>query len=389
QDFTHPDDLDTAATLLAQLTAGEISLSSLDKRCLRVDGSEIWIHVEMSLVRNGQGAAEYLIAIVDDIDQRKRMEESLRISEHRLAQAQAIANIGVWQWDIRANKTYWSEETFKIFGVPQGSIEPDAETFFQLLHPDDVAIAQDNIQRLFAGEHMPQSEYRIITPAGELKVLQDYHELIRDQQGEPIYISGAVQDITEMRQTMIALQESEARLAQSQAIAHLGHWEWNLVTNTLLWSDEFYRIFDLEPQATEPKFETFIEMVHAGDRHRIEAAIEILKRGEKVYGFEYRITTAQGREKIVLEHVAPLYNDAGEVTHFSGTLQDITAFKQTLNALQASETRLAKSQAIAHVGSWEWDLATNRIIWSDENYRIFDFEPQSVEPSYDLVMGMV
>ncbi|WP_024544822.1 PAS domain-containing protein [Picosynechococcus sp. NKBG15041c] len=312
-----------------------------------------------------QQVQKYQTHLEDLIDQRT---QALAASEARLAQAQAIAHIGVWEWDIQANQTYWSPEAFRIYGFEPGEIQPNAEHFFACVHPDDRHQIQDKISRLLAGETIPYAEYRIITPAGEVRYLKDFHEVKYNAQGEAISIGGAVQDITEIKTTLNALAASRTRLAKAQAIAHVGNWEWNLIDNELIWSDEFYRIFDLEPQSITPNFERFIAMVHPDDHNRIEAAIHELKAGDRVYAFEYRIITAQGREKIVLEHVDPLTNSEGIVTCFSGTLQDITTFKKTMNALQESETRFR--EMVEHIDEAFWVNSPDprEVIYVSPNY---------------------
>ncbi|MBV5260178.1 PAS domain S-box protein [Synechococcus moorigangaii CMS01] len=346
-------------------TLVEVELSAI---CEQTDlPSRILVVLTDVTTRNqlAQQVRQYQNHLESLIEQRT---QALAASEARLAQAQAIANIGVWQWDIRANQTYWSPEAFQIFGFSPGDLQPNAETFFERVHPDDRARLQENIKQLCAGETIPNSEYRIITPTGELRYLKDYHELTCDEQGQPLFLGGAVQDITSMKVTLNALAASKARLAKSQAIAHVGSWEWHLARNELIWSDEFYRIFDLVPGEIEPNFARFMAMVHPGDRHRIEAAIEDLKAGRQLYGFEYRIVTAQGREKIVLEHVDPLRDDQGLVTRFAGTLQDITAFKKTLNELQASETRFRELVEHIDEGFWINPPDPTQVIYISPNY---------------------
>ncbi|MEB3225689.1 MAG: PAS domain-containing protein [Synechococcus sp.] len=318
---------------------GEILEVELSAICEQTDHfSRILVVLTDVTTRNhlAEQVTQYQTHLESLIDQRT---QALAASEARLAQAQAIANIGVWEWDIAKNQTYWSPEAFRIYGFSPGEIQPNTETFFARIHPDDRDRVQKILAQVLAGEPGPSTEYRIITPAGETRYIKDYHEITRDDQGNPIYFGGAVQDITEMRQTLNALAASEARLAKSQAIAHVGSWEWSLSQNELIWSDEMYRIFDVEPQVVPPSFDWFLKMVHPEDRRRIQTALGDLNTGKRLYGFEYRIITALGFEKIVVEHVDPIQDDQGRVIRFAGTLQDITVFKRTMNALAASEAR--------------------------------------------------
>jgi PAS domain S-box-containing protein len=393
-EVTYGKDLEKTEQIFAQLQRGEMQVFSVDKRYLRGNNDDpeayFWGHLRVTAVRNGQGKTDYFIAIVEDIHERKLMEESLRRSEARLARSQAIAKIGSWEWDVRQNETYWSKESYEMFGYEPFSFTPNAQSFMNSLHPDDRIQMIANIEKaLKTGEIEATSEYRIIRPDGQVRTIQDHHEVIRDESGEVIFKGGATIDVTEERAMVAALKASEARLAKSQAIAKVGNWEWDLTTNKLIWSDENFRIFDIEPQSVEPTADLVSRLTHPEDLPLLEAGIPSLQAGEKLHNLEYRIITAQGQHKIVVENAEPLRNSQGEITHFSGTLQDITASKRIMLELQASEARLAKSQAIAKVGSWEWKVLTNELIWSDELFRIYDLEPQSLQPSYEWFIQQV
>ncbi|AMA10196.1 PAS domain-containing protein [Picosynechococcus sp. PCC 73109] len=323
-----------------------------------------------------QQVNRYQTHLEDLIEQRT---QALAASQARLAQAQAIAQIGVWEWDVQANQTYWSPETFQIFGFAPGEIQPNAETFFERVHPDDRDRIRANIERIFTGQSLPSSEYRIITPDGEVRYLKDYHELTRNEQGQPIFLGGAVQDITAMQQTLNALAASEAHLEKAQAIAHIGSWEQHLTSDDLIWSDEVYRIFDLEPQAIAPTFDQFMAMVHPDDHPHIKNNIKKLEARQSIKGFEYRIITAQGREKIVMEYANSLQDAQGNVYGFAGTIQDITTIKQTLNALQKSETRFR--ELVEHIDEAFWINSPDptEVIYVSPNYeKIWGLSCQSL-----------
>jgi PAS domain S-box-containing protein len=106
------------------------------------------------------------------------------------------------------------------------------------------------------------------------------------------------------------------------------------------------------------------------------------KRSERT-----ELRRADGRDYEIL--AAPLTNPDGTVDKAIEIVQDITERKQSEEALRESEENLAKAQEIAHVGSWEWDLTSNEVKWSDELFRILGFEPDEVKPSFDLWSAMI
>lgn len=171
--------------------------------------------------------------------------------------------------------------------------------------------------------------------------------------------------ILRMKKTTVALRMREQSMKIAQEVAHLGHWEMNLHTGEMVWSDEIYRIFGLDPQSTTPSYEVFLKAVHPDDSERL--AIHIKKiRQEGDSDIAYRIVLSDGRVRDVYGR-AVLLNTAEIV----GVLQDITERKLTERALLRSEDKLVRAQAVAQIGSWHLDIITGRLEWTDESFRIF------------------
>ena len=110
ESITHPADREQNKELFAQLTAGAIPSFQLEKRYLRADGSIVWGLLNVSLVRDDQGEPRYAIAQVEDITGRKRAAQAVSQSQRQLAEAQKLARIGSWEWDIGAGMVTWSKE---------------------------------------------------------------------------------------------------------------------------------------------------------------------------------------------------------------------------------------------------------------------------------------
>lgn len=129
-------------------------------------------------------------------------------------------------------------------------------------------------------------------------------------------------------QAMSRLQRSEASLAAAQYIAHLGNWEWNIATNELYWSAEVYRIFGLTAHNDAISYATFLQAIHADDRHDVTDAINRALAGEQDYELDHRIIEPDGTQKIVHEIGQILANEGGEPVRMIGTVQDVTPLRQ-------------------------------------------------------------
>jgi diguanylate cyclase (GGDEF)-like protein/PAS domain S-box-containing protein len=147
-------------------------------------------------------------------------------------------------------------------------------------------------------------------------------------------VIGATRDITEYKLAEQALVTSQQRLVTAQRIAHIGSWEWNLIDNTLHWSEEMYRIFHIEKNTTINYINVF-DSVHSSDRKMIEEAVNNTIQMHQPYSIDYRIYLPNGELRYLHGQAEVIINAQGE-TILIGTSQDITERKQTEEALQLS-----------------------------------------------------
>lgn len=142
----------------------------------------------------------------------------------------------------------------------------------------------------------------------------------------------------QMAQTLGIVFDEKTRLLrnlyEAQRIAHLGSWDWDIVKNTLWWSDEIYRIFGLEPQEFGATNEAFLNAVHPADREFVQKSVnEALYEG-KPYSIDHRIVLPDGTERIVHEQAEVTFDESGKPVRMSGTVQDITEIKKSENEIR-------------------------------------------------------
>jgi PAS domain S-box-containing protein len=223
---------------------------------------------------------------------------------------------------------------------------------------------------------------------------------------------GAVRDMTddkladEERQALARkLEESNARLEEGQRVAHVGHWEWDLETNEVVWSDETYRIFGLKPQERPMDLASVRGMVHPDDQESLYGGVDVdLSAGANPIA-EFRIVRPSGEIRTVhaitsQRRGARPVDSNGEASERSrklfGTVQDITENKRVEEErrvlsrdLQESNARLEQAQRLVHMGYYEWNLITGRVVWSAELYRIYGLSPQDAPIDMALVSEMI
>lgn len=153
-----------------------------------------------------------------------------------------------------------------------------------------------------------------------------------------------------------ALKGSEQKLAEAQRIVHVGHWERNLKTNIVKWSDELFRIFGLEPQPRGMPFEKIIRQVHEEDRARIRATIEEFVRTGRHYNVRFRIVRPEGGVRFLRSEGDVIRDDGGQIVGTFGIIQDITEWHEAEEALKnanrsLNEKNIALQEVLASVAS--------------------------------------
>src|SRR6267378_1823350 len=136
------------------------------------------------------------------------------------------------------------------------------------------------------------------------------------------------------------LKESQQKLEEAQRIAHVGHWERDLETDLVTWSDEIYRIFGLRPRERQFYFSEFLELIAVEDRARVTHSVAEAVRNHQHYAVEYKIMRADGEQRFVHSEGEVVRDSSGRPLRAFGILQDITERKQMENALRQSESQL-------------------------------------------------
>ena len=131
-------------------------------------------------------------------------------------------------------------------------------------------------------------------------------------------------DITERKAAEEKIRTTQESLLKAQEIAKLGSWDWDILGNTLSWSDETYRIFALEPQEFPVTYEAFIDTVHPEDRDKVNQAVSEALYYGKPYSIDHRVVLPDGTERIVHEQAEITYDEGSQAVMMSGTVQDIT-----------------------------------------------------------------
>lgn len=152
---------------------------------------------------------------------------------------------------------------------------------------------------------------------------------------------------------MLELQINESRLKTAQALAGIGNWELDLVTNELYWSDEIFKIFEIDPKKFEPSYESFLNTIHPQDREKVNKAYLNSLETKQMYTIDHRLLMSDGSVKYVEEKCESYFNEDGKAVKSLGTVQDITELKSI-------ELKLKKT--LSFLGSYELAMNESSIV---------------------------
>ena len=258
----------------------------------------------------------------------RRAEKDLAESEEKF---RTIADCS-YDWDAwhgpDGKCIYISPSCERITGYSVDDFFNDPDLLLSIVHPDDREKMQTHRQQHFDGSfEKSEINFRIITKTGELRWIWHQCHAAISSKGEWLGRRTTNRDVTLLKDAEEKLKRREKQLKDAQQIAHLGHWELDVESNTLYWSDEIYRIFCFDPQEFTASYEAFLDTVHPEDRDYVKRAYTESVENKTKYDIEHRILLKNGNEKWVREIGVTEYDANDRVTRSMGIIHDITEIK--------------------------------------------------------------
>ena len=333
------EELDRSIVLSGHLSPYEELLT--DK-----DGRKVWFETFNSPVLDEHGEFIGTTGLARDITERKHAEELLRENEERLRLAAQAANFGTYDYDLVANKLYWSPELKAIWGLRPDDPYPIAEEYVPFgVHPDDRAKVGNLLKESLnpQGSGLLQIEHRIVRPDGSVRWVLAHGRVYFSGDGEArhaVRAAGTFLDITERKQAEESLRKSEASLREAQEVACLGFYVVDIAQGRWTSSEVLDRILDVPTDYAWTE-ERWGGLVHPDERQSMLDYFrnEVLEKHEP-FDREYRIVR-YGDKQVRWVHGLgrPEFDAAGHPIGVLGTIQDITERKQAEEALRKSEAR--------------------------------------------------
>jgi PAS domain S-box-containing protein len=348
-DVTHEDYREANWALITELLEGKRRQFQIEKKYLRKDGSSIWVSNNVSLVPGTERVPRFIMALSEDITQRKRAEEALRRSEAYLAEAQKLTHTGSWAvrvpqlenaqgetgqgpavlprfgWDA----SYWSKEMYRIFGLDPDPTPPSYMEVVRRLHPEDACYYTPVVEHAIRDRTDFETDYRLLLPNGAAKYIHVVGHPVLNASGDVIELVGTAMDITEQHEARAALQTAFEQIKAEQTELRrmtdaIASYIYVLRPDgTALYANQTvldYTGLTLEDVQREDQR---ARVFHPEDLEKLrEERHEALVRG-KPFELEQRALGKDGNYRWFLVRFNPLRDDQGRIIRWYATGTDI------------------------------------------------------------------
>ncbi len=307
---------------------------------VRKDGSVLPVEISNRVMDlNGKKA---FYGVVRDISERKRLDDALKESEARFRTLSEDAPEAIVIHDLDTglfvDATTSAE---RLFACGRDEILQHGPEYFYAPNQPYGALSLASIrergQRILAGEQMTFE--RLVRNRKGQDILCEVR-LVRLPSSSRKLIRASYIDITERKQIEDALRDSTDRLNEAQRISHVGSWSLDLLSGKLIWSDEVFRLIEIDPQQFGASYEAFLNAIHPDDRDAVDHAYTVSLKNRTPYEITHRLLMADGRFKWVHERCDSEFDAAGKPLKSVGTIQDITEQKRIEDELHQAKQQM-------------------------------------------------
>jgi PAS domain S-box-containing protein len=374
--FLHPDDREETRRVWSDcLRTG--SAGAVSFRVRNAEGAYRWFLSRAEPIRAANGTLLYWIGVNLEIDEQKRAEQELRDTFETVPAL-------VWVAQPDGSNTYVNRRYVEYSGM--GTAQTAGSGWREAVHPEDLERHEGKWRASVASGDPHESEVRFRGADGQYRWHLDRGVPLRDADGNIIKWYGVVTDIEDRKRVEEALRRNEHFLAEAQRLSRVGSVGMEVRTKRIFWSEESARIYGYAP-GTEPTPDLILQRSHPDDVGLVKDALERAMQGGSDFDYEHRLRMPDGSIKHLHDLAHCFRNSAGNA-EVVGAIMDITERKVSEESIRRSEAYLAEAQRLSHTGSFGWKPETGEIVWSDETYRIFEYD-STLEPTVDLVVQRI
>jgi two-component system cell cycle sensor histidine kinase/response regulator CckA len=334
--IVHPEDRERAARSAAANYARG-GQATLEFRWVAKDGRVVWVESNSVVITDDKGRSIGLRGVNTDISERKRAEEKLIQSERQLAEAQQLAHVGNWNWDLQSNTLTWSDEHYRMFGLQPQEFTPSYQALLEYVHPQDRDRVTETVERSLKTLEPFSYHIRVIQPNGEVRIIHSRGNVTSNEQVQPIRVFGTAQDVTERKQAEEKIRQAEEKYRSIFENAVEGIFQSTPDGRFISVNPAMVRILGYESAEELMAHRTDIGTQHYVDANSRMELEQMLAEQGIVMGYECEVYRKDLSKIWTVENIRAIHDESGAVLHYEGSIEDITERKTLAEQLRQSQ----------------------------------------------------
>ncbi len=285
-----PDRCNEMAELRSAALANR-RVDHIETQRVRKDGQRIEVSISLAVIKDTEGVPVGIVKIARDITKQKQALAQLRKSQATLADAQRIAHVGSWNWDLQTDEIQWSDEHFRIWGLKPQECTITAEIALSFIHPEDLPRLKGRVEQAIQDHQPYQCRVRVLRKDGTVRIVQSEGQAVYDASGKPIYVIGTAQDVTlsqlaedkiqqlncdlerRVEERTAALRESEERFRQFAETTSDVFWMMSIKGDHLLYvSPSYEKIWGRSCRDVYDNPQAWLEAIVPEDREAVKTS---------------------------------------------------------------------------------------------------------------------
>ena len=321
------------------------------------------------------------------------LQERIEEHSHFIEKVNNTIPGALYVYDSADHKNIYSNDKLgEMLGYSAGEWNLfHVDSIDKLVHPQDRERLQHYMMSFSSADDgkVKSFKYRVKKKDGAYIWLTTHDSVFkRAEDGSVVQTIGIVLDTNAEETAVEELHKSDERFRQAEAITHMGNYAWYPRENKLEWSDELYRIYGLNKADGITQIAAQ-QAMHPDDRNFVHEQLEKAAEKNGHFDFHFRIHTKDEKEKILHARGEIFYDDTKSPLKIIGTAQDVTEKQLLIQQLKKSEALYRQAEELANMGTWNLDLKTNQIEWTDQLYKIYGMQPHSEEITKEKILSFV
>ncbi|HQF28283.1 MAG TPA: PAS domain S-box protein [Bacteroidia bacterium] len=318
----------------------------------------------------------YSVQDITDLKQARDEEEKLR---EILKVAEKLSRGGAWEYNIKTKEVIWSDELYEIFNVDRNVKGKELlYAYLNSLHVDDKEVQPKILAKAIEAGVPFKNDHRIVID-GVVHWICSTSKVIHDVDGNPEYLRGFTQDITEIKEYQEGIFKRDQIISDVGHLGKIGGWEFDVNTSYLSWTDHMYKIYNISPEVKgEALFNMFLSKIHEEDRGGFDKVLAKAMQDGTEYTTNHRVIADVDNVKYIKGRAFVQKDEHGRVVKMQGVCQDITELRSTQIAHQNDANLLQHAVELGKIGAWSFNKATKTLVWTSEIYKIFEFDKSVV-----------